>query len=170
VDSLDDLGITSSAAELNITDGGQTTEKVLNVQCKCNAYLNSDQLNITSGNYTLVNLDAKGFDIGGDFNTTTHLFTAPVNGYYLVNGQVGWTNKVGNWYAALLYVNGTAAARNFTNYVSGITSHIPVTKIFYLTASQTVGLYCYTNDGAGTADLVRGNPYDTFMSIHLLSV
>src|SRR4051794_41184882 len=40
--------------------------------------------------WSLVNLDTKDFDTSSNFNTTTHLFTAPAAGFYQFNAGVAF--------------------------------------------------------------------------------
>jgi len=47
------------------------------------AYDSGNQLNIATGTFTTVQADTEIFDQNGDYNTSTHTFTAPVSGRYL---------------------------------------------------------------------------------------
>lgn len=47
-------------------------------------YSNTTQSNLVPGGATTVNFNTEIVDVGGDFNTATYAFTAPVTGYYLI--------------------------------------------------------------------------------------
>lgn len=162
--------LTATAAELNITDGGNTTEKVLNTQCKVYAYLSADQDNIPNDSFVRVEFDAEAFDVGGDMSGAR--FTAPVTGYYVVSGNVEFeagTVADGKTIGVLIYVNGSQYQKCRSLVTIGATnsSSASITSIVYMTASQYLDLYCYHNHGDGSPDVESTG---TFLSIHLLSV
>lgn len=168
--TADITDITSTAAELNITKGGDTTEKVLNTQCKVYAYLSADQDNIPNDSFVRVEFDAEAFDVGGDMSGAR--FTAPVTGYYVVSGNVEFeagTVADGKTIGVLIYVNGSQYQKCRSLVTIGATnsSSASITSIVYMTASQYLDLYCYHNHGDGSPDVESTG---TFLSIHLLSV
>lgn len=167
-DSLD--GITATASELNITDNGQTTEKVLNVQCKCRVYLNAAQLNITNSTATKVLLDTENYDVGSDFDTANSRFVAPVDGYYLVAAQVGYTGFAADSRCSTeIYVNGSRYSFGWESNGLATTVRNHFSDIVYCGAGQYIELYTTQITGASTTDLISASE-STFMAIHLLSI
>jgi hypothetical protein len=163
-------GVTADKDELNITDGGQTTEKVLNVQSKCKVYSATSQLNLTNATPTKVDLDTEEWDIGSDFDTANHRFTAPVTGYYLVCGHLAFLAPVdGMRYDAMVYVNG-ASASCFWNHAGGVSIlGVTISSIEKVTSGQYIELYAQSNSGGNTVDILGGQTY-TYLCIHLLSI
>jgi len=136
---------------------------------KCRATLSTAQLNLTDGTYTLVALDTETYDVGSDFDTTTHLFTAPVTGYYEIMGNIMYGNLIAlKTYKAAIYVDGVIAHAQYTH--SGWIDNVAaaVSTIYKLTAGQTVGLYARVDCGSNAVD-ISGGVY-TSLSIHLLSI
>lgn len=168
-------GLTAVANELNITDGGEVNERVLNTNCKCYAYPANNQLNIADTTFTKVILDTEGFDVGSDFDTANSRFVAPVSGYYIVTGSVEWVpNTVADGKSVFvsIYVNGSQYLKSRTPTMTGalaVNSYIgsSISSIVYCPAGQYIELYCYQATGASTADIERSG---THLSIHLLSV
>ena len=52
------------------------------------AYLGTAQTNIPEDTWTVVEFNGEVYDIGGDFNTTTYIFTAPVDGKYFLHTNI----------------------------------------------------------------------------------
>jgi len=149
---------------LFVQDGDITT-----TTAKARAYLNSDQNNLVDATSTLVNLDAENYDPGSNFNTTTHQFTAPVTGYYMIVGSVGFNNVVTDErYNAEIRVNGTIVV--YSTEVPGGASpfRLPISTIEYVTQGQTIDLYATSFSGDNTVDLVKTTS-STFLAVHLLS-
>jgi hypothetical protein len=167
-ESLD--GVTANSSELNITDNGNPTEKVLNVQCKARAYLGSTQNNITDDTSTKVLLSTESYDIGGDFDTANSRFIAPVSGYYLVSGRVGWSSLTADKRAsAEIWVNGGLASQSWQCNGAIVITRIDVTDVLYIESGQSVELYAKQITGTNTPDIL-GESSSTFLSIHLLSI
>ena len=135
------------------------------------AYLNSAQNNLTNSTNVLVNLDAEDFDVGSDFNTTTHLFTVPVTGYYRIEGQIGFSSVAdGTRYIASIRTSGPTDKVVSAGHASSTGAiYVKVGSILYLSAADTVGLYAQPLKGDDTVDLVQGSTL-TYMSIELVSV
>ena len=124
----------------------------------CRAYLNASQTNVTDASYTKVLLNAEDFDIGGNFDTTNSRFVAPVNGYYQINGYVGFTEVIANKrYASVIYVNGASA--RFASMSNGSDTgnlYISNSVLAYVAAGQYVELYAWLSVGANTVDVYGG--------------
>lgn len=162
--------VTSTAAEVNITDGGDTTEKVLNVNCKCKAYLSSSMLNLTDGNITKILLDAESYDIGSDFDTTNSRFVAPVTGYYLIIGNIYYTQVIADKsYYCYIYVNNAEYSRSIGGTGGAVDIAINNSVVAFVTAGQYIELYGRVVAGVSTVD-VGGGATITYLCVHLLSV
>jgi len=93
------------------------------------------------------------FDVGGNFNTSTHRFTAPVTGYY----QFGLNQRIdggdGDYFRVALSVDGDVGASN--NYPYGHAIYrdgdgfsyysFSITALIYLTAGQYVRAEAYAH-------------------------
>lgn len=162
--------VASTAAELNITDGGDTTEKVLNTQTKASAYLNTLQENLVDSTPTKVLLETENFDIGADFDTGNNKFVTPVAGYYLVTISVDYTAIVATkQYRAHIYVDGAAVktGRNHSSLAQNF--NVPCTAIVYAAAAKDIESYAEQKAGVNTVDIQNGATF-TYMDIHLLSI
>jgi len=149
---------------LFVQDGDITT-----TTAKCRAYLNSTQANLTGNEDILINLDAETYDPGSNFDTTSHLFTAPITGYYQVSASVGCSTLAdAKVYQIFTKVNG--ADYSFSMVHSGSTGamRINLADIVYMVSGQTLGLYFRTTDTAGAVDLIATST-STRLAIHLLS-
>ena len=78
---------------------------------------------LSNSTFTLINFDTKtggnNFDTNSNFNTTTHLFTPTVAGYYQINISFFVNSGAGQVFL-LIYKNGAAAGINtyFPNNVT----------------------------------------------------
>jgi len=161
---------TIKARQIDITAGGNVTEKVLNTQCKCKAYLNSAQNNLTDATNVKVLLDTEIYDIGADFDTANSRFTAPVSGYYLVSGAVGFSGVIADkTYQTLVYVNGIEVSYAMVHSSHTGSLRVQFSDIVYVSAGQYIELYARANAGASTVDLIAALA-STYLNIHLLSV
>ena len=69
----------------------------------------SSNFSMTSGTWTIVTLDAKRFEYGGNnFNTTNNRFIAPKAGLYMFSAQINWNNATttGGYNYTGFYKNG----------------------------------------------------------------
>lgn len=121
------------------------------------AYLNVQQDNLVTGTPTLVNLDTEVTDDGNDFNTTTHLYTVPSDGLYLVNAKISYTSVVTDKrYSAIIYVNGAEAAQTIFHASHAQRAVVPVVYLAEFNSGDTVGLYGFTDAGVNTVDIDDG--------------
>lgn len=168
----EDVVVTATATELNVTDGCDATEKVLNTQSKCKVKLGTQQENLTDVTFVKILMDTEEYDVGSDFDTGNYRFVAPVSGYYQINASIEFTQLIADKiYYAFIYVNGASVKRaigmppvagggnDFLNF--------NICDCPYVVAGQYIELYVYVNVGANTVDIQANN---TSMSVHLLSV
>ena len=161
--------VTASKDELNIVDNGETTEKVLNTQCKCRAYKDgANQVDITDSTFVQVTLDSENYDVGGDF--ANNAFTAPVSGYYLIMGCVTWTGLVASkLYVASIYIDNVEAVADYKHSALVQSLSCMPSGVFYVPSGKTVKLYAIHYAGANTPDIIKGSKY-TYLCVHLLSI
>lgn len=159
--------VNSTAAELNITDDGDTTEKVLSVQAKARAFLSGNQT-IGTGADVKVELDSESYDVGGDF--ASNVFTTPVAGYYLIVGTVAIDDLDDKDVVLVkLYVDGSSVAvGNVYSPGAGNVTRASISDVQKIAAAKEIALYCRHNQGGDQAAV--GGTDDTYLSVHLLSV
>ena len=136
-------------------------------QVKSRIYLGTDQENLVSSDWTKVLLDTESYDVGSNF--ASNKFTVPVNGYYLVTGNVYYKNIVlDKRYQAAIYVNGAVVTSCALHASLAASISVPIYDIIYLNSGDYVELYAVQVSGADTVDISSGSSI-TFMSTHLLS-
>jgi hypothetical protein len=137
---------------------------------KFSGYLSSAQDNIADNTTTLINIDAENYDIGANFDTTTHLFTAPITGYYDVKGGVGWKSGTvadqKNFFVGL-YVDSTENATHWLMSSGTGALIMPIARTLYVAKGSTINIRCYHNVGGATPDLYNNNQY-TFLTIEFI--
>jgi hypothetical protein len=111
---------------------------------------------LSNGTYTLVNFDTKtggnNFDTNSNFNTTTHLFTPTVAGYYQSNVTM-FFNSAGGQVFLLIYKNsaGAIGSSYFTNSVTA-GAIASTSAICYCNGStDTISVYAFQSSGATLA-------------------
>lgn len=138
------------------------------LQAVFSAHRNSvNQTGIVSGAFTKVLFTAADFDVGGNFAAST--FTAPVNGYYLLNGAIAFLDlTAGAVFQGVIYKNGAAVLTNTSLHgASTDTASRILSTILYMDAGDTAELYCY--QASGSDKEVRGEGRLTRFSGSLLS-
>ena len=85
---------TPGAEVVFVADGAnwQVIDEVMGQVPECRVSLSTNQLNIAHRTYTTVLFDTESYDIGSNFNTTTHKFIVPVAGKYECIGKLDWVN------------------------------------------------------------------------------
>lgn len=159
----DGSGIASSAiTAAKLATGAVTLTKVdYTTWPSMTAYLVNDQ-NSTNG-VSLINLDAEEHDQGSNFNTTTHLFTAPATGKYLIMGSVYLITSTGR-NTPVIYKNSSPYMEPGT--VSGSFINNAFAVILSLTSGDTIGLGTRA-DGAYAINSpgISGTDISTYLSI-----
>lgn len=172
IDGLD-TRLTAAEEDIDAAEGKigdlENAQTVLK-NARARAFLSATQGNLVSTEWTKVLLNAETYDPGNNFDSTTnHMFVVPVDGYYLIRGQVGYTGTVANkYYNSAIYVNGSSIAMMgvHTAVVATVT---PVSgSTAYLTAGQYVELYARHGAGVDTVGVVGGTTI-TYLEIALLA-
>ena len=150
---------TSSTEAMRIDSAGIITKPL---QPYFHAYRSGDQSGYDASNTGIaVEYNAEVEDIYSDFNTSTGLFTAPVDGTYWFIGSA-YSNF--NFQQAWLTINtGSGAARaTYTDFNVGGYAGGVFTGVFYvhLDANDTVGYHPYTT--GSTSALIYANAYHTW--------
>lgn len=156
--ALEDGAVTTS----KITDGDVTSEK-LGVAIAARAYRNGA---FTVGAEADIVFDTENFDIGGDFNTTTGEFTAPITGYYHVDANLSITN-IGDGEQVILrvYLNATAVAlATGVGSAAGSDPRINVSDIIFAQAGDLI--LATSNCGASVTGGVGSSL--TYIAIHFI--
>ena len=174
--SLPRLAVTSlaSVARIDIgvhlnASGASLSGNIMRTDIKTRVSLATAQLNLTDATFTKVLLDTETYDVGGNFASNT--FTAPVDGYYSVHANVGYTQVIASKrYHAAVYKEAAIYSESHTS-IGTDTSDLIVhhSDIIPLTATDTLELYARADVGANTVDLLTGAG-NTFMTVHLISV
>jgi hypothetical protein len=151
----------------NMTAAG---ERTMALQPSFLAYLSTNQLNLAINTTHTVQIDTEVFDQGGDFNTGTYTFTAPVTGRYQINLTIYFTDMDmdTNYYGFQIITSN----RTFTQwydpdifdvdapYWSWSASHI-----FDMDASDTAYAAVFVhNSGAAQLNISGGGTMQTAMS------
>lgn len=116
---------------------------------KFSCYVSVNQT-VSSSTWSLVAFDTKNFDTGSNFNTTTHMFTASIDGFYQFNATLPAISvPSADAYQLALNVgtfSTTPTLVGFTNYIGGTGNPISsMSTLLQLSASQTVQVYAYTS-------------------------
>jgi hypothetical protein len=135
------------------------------VQPGCRVSLGSAQ-SISSSTPATVNLDTEEYDYGGNFDTGTHAFTAPLSGTYSITGEIRWGNSIADQKLSGGYSlkNGSTIltsiwrASSGAEYFSGSFSGVVL-----LARGDTVVMKANHTDTGDKALLTSG---ETWMAIH----
>ncbi len=132
-------------------------------------YRNTDQTGIASGAVTVVALDTVAYDPNGNFNASTHRYTAPVDGYYSFKGAIHFNSLVDDAAAAYseLHRNGTLVKRG-TQIQFDTSADNPGVSIvgdLRLVAGDFIDLIVRHVSTGASQSLLGGAPY-TYLDIH----
>ena len=122
---------------------------------------------------TVTSFTAVKDDSGGAMNFSTGVFTAPVNGWYQVSGQVAFASATytsGVRVESVLSINGTATIQSAVSLQASFTGALygPVVGgPTYLTAGQTLTLQAFQSTSSAIALIGAGAA--VFLNVALLS-
>jgi len=158
---------------IDYTPAIDNTNYVVKTPVRCRAYLGSDQDDIANGVWVTVELGSEAFDTGSDFNTTTHQYTTPVAGYYLVCGSLWLHDLTANKRYGISVYNVTDS-KNEALVLIDVGNDVnskafPCVSVSYIGANKVLELRAYQESGGAGVDIGAGDPL-TSLSIHLLSV
>lgn len=127
---------------------------------------------IATGTATLVAFDTETYDPGSNFNTTTHRFTAPISGDYLISAQIIWVAAGvvdGKRTGIYLYRNaGQTTARWLLSGAGGALFGNSAVDILSFAAGDYLEVKVEHQYGAN-ADIQSSTAY-SYIEIHLLSI
>ena len=141
---------------LSISSGGYVT-KPANPAFIVRYSVNDTTWNVATDGWTKIPFDEENMDRGGNFNTSTSEFTAPVAGTYLFGAELqleapngissGYITSGSFWMYITFIVNGASSlveseggTRTDANFSSMYNSHTP-THLLNLDAGDTVCMY-----------------------------
>jgi len=138
-------------------------------------YLAGDQTvaSAASTTYTVIEFDTETTDVMSSFSTTTHVFTAPTNGYYLIVDQLtAIPTEAGiDIRKAIAHYNASAGLKNaFVNYsyswsTNTVSIRLPVIVEMIATDYIAIGFY---HDNV-TSQIIAGGSDYTFLKIYKVS-
>ncbi|GAH48354.1 unnamed protein product, partial [marine sediment metagenome] len=135
---------TKTWVSIRVNDVGEIvidpiTPDKINNPSKARAYLGTDQLNLTSGDFTKVLLDTENYDIGEGFDVDNNKYVAPLDGYYQISSTITWNSVVANkLYYLAIYKNGTVIAYSRTHSSLAIRLSNFMSDIVYLEADDEI--------------------------------
>lgn len=131
-----DIKFTTNAIErMRIDSSGRVTQPY---QPAFYAY--KSNANYT-GNATITSWNGVPLNIGGHFNGTTGVFTAPIAGKYFFSGRalLNQTNSAGYYYLDFVY-NGATASRMYKYVPASTYESFDISLMYNLNANDTVNL------------------------------
>lgn len=162
--NLDSNNIATSGVGTNqIADDAVTYPKRSFVGCHVN--LNGSNQTVSTATATKIVFDTEVYDIGSNFDTSTNIFTAPENGYYLVCASVLLNNITADKQVQVrVVVDGTDTIQG--NGYGSVTNSDPganVSGVLYLTSGQEVEIRAYHDSGVD--EDVNGSTWWTYATI-----
>jgi len=140
-------------------------------QVRCRVSLGTNQANIGTS-YVTVNLDSEQYDTGGDFNSTTHRFTAPVSGYYQINASAYLYDIIADQESLNMRIyknNSTIVSRNQLIASKANTGHtIKTSDCIYLAEDDYIEMQVQVPISSN-CDIYNSSAL-TYLSIHLISL
>ena len=114
--------------------------------------------------YYIGGFDHTEFNIGSHYNTSTKLFTVPVNGVYLFRSQV-YFNDSGNPQVQIAFrqtSSGSTTTIAFTSQQQAGDGTIGITRIYNAVAGQQIGAYVYKSALTANTDYYLGINHSYF--------
>lgn len=135
---------------------------------RVSASLSANQTGVVHATWTKVELNTEQFDGLGEFNTSTHLFTPNTNGYYQINACIGHEGMGdADTVQTAIYVNSARVAHASIDTGGTSSPGIPISKLVYLTTSDTVSLWGRHTLGSNGA--FDAGVSETYLTIHRVS-
>jgi len=153
---------TGGAEATFVSDGTnwQVINEALGQVPHCSVYLSSHQTDILNQTPTLINYNTENFDIGNNFNTSTHEFTVPVDGLYHVFCIVNWgcTTADSKYFQRILKNEDVVLLMTWIQSSMASTFSALMEGNFSLSKNDTVYVRAVHYEGVDTPD-VHGQPY-----------
>jgi hypothetical protein len=128
---------------------------------------------IPSGVVTIVIFDAEGFDILGEYNVATGIFTATAAGRYQLNSNVFWRILPANFdFLFYIIINNAAAGINYVRTRSAanrIDTSQTISEVLNLAVGDTVDMRVWQNSGVNRTIGVAATTYYCRFSMHRLA-
>jgi hypothetical protein len=157
-----DLKIKGTNRDLKDVDTSLTNILTrLNDQVYFSGIMASTAQSFTSGTYALVNIGNVETDTHNGFNVSTHAYTIPRSGYYIINTQVEFNFDGTRRIVSRIHVNGTAIRYGIAGGV-GFSSAVTLNEIRYLTQGDVITLQAKVD---GVASTIGASNMSTFMQI-----
>jgi hypothetical protein len=141
---------------------GSISSSYLTNPYKFSVYRNASYTTINSSG-TLMPFDTALYDTGSNYSLSTHLFTAPISGFYFFNALVQLGSSVTNGSLQLYKNTSTQVAQGAWNSTSNV--GMPLTKTLQLSAGDTIGCYYFTSAAVSIAN----NSYTAYFEGFLMS-
>ncbi len=119
--------------------------------------------------YYIGGFDHTEFNIGSHYNTSTKLFTVPVNGVYLFRSQV-YFNDSSNPQVQIAFrqtSSGSTTTIAFTSQQQAGDGTIGITRIYNAVAGQQIGAYVYKSVLVANTDYYLGINHSYFSGVLL---
>ena len=124
--------------------------------------LSPDLTNFSTGTYHTLDFSSQLFDVGSNFNDSTHTFTAPVTGKYFLTVQILLQNvdSAASYYGARLeasnhsywdYLYSTEGLDQDINYLP-----VHITRMMDMDANDTAYVRIYQSGGTAQTDVNAG--------------
>jgi len=139
----------------NVTVNGNLN--LATIDAKARAYASGTQ---SVDGTAVVNLDLENFDLGSDFDTSTHRFTAPRSGYYQISACIHYSAvQTGASVTAHIQKNGSTPVLSSAQSNAEVPMTLTIADILYLNAGDYIELMAETSGGTATVYGVSGANY-----------
>jgi hypothetical protein len=124
--------------------------------------------NISTASYHTVPFDTENYDNGSNFNTSTYIFTAPIDGYYYLGAQVylqDW-DTASSYYILRIYTSNTEIRfiRNGNDFSSDSDyNSMFIASTCWMDANDTAYVQVYQNNGTAQTDVSISSNYGFFL-------